>query len=103
MKILSLLIAILILNGCCWMSKRSCFPPCPPKEIIMVDKHCKLPKNLSLKMGRPVKEGCPKEHTCFDKKNKALLAKALSSYRTWIENAVIQCGKRPTNDASVTE
>ena len=103
MKIICILLIALLIGGCCWMSKRSCFPPCPPKEIVMVDKECKLPGSLSLKMPKLIKENCPEGYACFDKKNKALLAKSLSSYRVWIEDAIIRCGKRPTSDASVAD
>jgi hypothetical protein len=63
------------LGACCWFSKRTCFPECPPPpaaKVVKVEKTCELPP-LELPGFEQAGEGCPKDHVCFDRKNGAQL------------------------------
>jgi len=87
-----LLIAVLTIGGCCWMSKRSCFPPCPPAEIVKIEKPCTLPPKLKLPAADRVP--CPeqlKDGSCYDAENAAKLAQRLSMMRDWIKAVRSRC------------
>jgi hypothetical protein len=90
---------VLVLPGCCWMSKRSCFPACPPREMVPVETPCELPPRLELEPFRRHTDGCPGDLICFDRDNAAALAKRLSDMRDWILETRKRCSppaSRPT-------
>lgn len=95
-----IVVACMALSGCCWLSKRSCFPACPPPRLVAVEKNCALPPPVTLPGYRRFTAGCPKETACYDKSNAAKLASRLAKMRGWISEAKDRCGhptSRPTS------
>ena len=88
---LSVILSLFVV-GCCWMAKRDCFPPCPPKELVVVEKKCTLPESILADTIEIVGEGCPEGFVCFDVLNYGKLAKRLSDMKVWIRDAKARCG-----------
>jgi len=88
---LSVILSLFVV-GCCWMAKRDCFPPCPPKELVIVEKKCTLPESILADTIEIVGEGCPEGFVCFDVLNYGKLAKRLSDMKVWIRDAKARCG-----------
>jgi hypothetical protein len=95
-----LLMLIPLLGGCCWLSKRSCFPECPkpkPPTVVKIEKPCKLPPKLVL----PAVSRTPCELSggqvlvCFDKANAGRLAKREADMKDWIRETRKRCGLKP--------
>lgn len=107
----------LLFTGCCWMSKRSCYPPCePPTHVVVeVEKTCELPPQVVLADVRSgplmIQEAdAYRPATSADEKKKAKwtlfpiadggkLAKNLADLKTWIRRARVRCGpiSQPTS------
>ena len=93
MRVLLLAIIMSFCSSCCWMVKRDCFPPCPPKEVVTVEKYCTLPPPINADPIEMTEKDCPANYACFDKENFAKLAKRLSDMKTWIQNTRERCEK----------
>lgn len=81
-------------QGCCWATKRSCFPACPVPIVktITVELPCELPPKLILqKISRS--ECAGESIVCFDRRNAALLARRQSSMKDWILEARKRCSQ----------
>ena len=91
-KFILLISLVLIVMGCCGLSKRSCFPTCPPKRIITIEKECELPMKIVMAPIEMSEVNCPEENVCFDLKNYSLLTKRLNEMRLWIEIVRTRCG-----------
>ena len=87
------LILALLVPGCCWTAKRSCFPPCPPTppaRVVTVERPCQLPPPLKLpKVATRPCEGA--STACFDTVNAGLLATREASMKDWIRAARARC------------
>lgn len=87
---------VLQLCGCCWLSKRSCFPACPPptKVAVEVEKPCELPPPVILAAVKRVE--CPekKAWACFEPVEGGKLAANLAALKTWIREARARCGPK---------
>ena len=90
-------IQVVLLSGCCWTAKRTCFPPCPPKTVVTVEKHCKLPPPIKLSKIKRTEDGCPKDHACYDMENAGKLAKRLSDMADFIKETRKRCSPAPTS------
>lgn len=89
-----LLVVVLGLSGCCGLSKRSCFPACPPRarESVEVEKACQMPPRVVLE---PVRRSvCPgRPHwACFEPMEAGRLAANLSILKSWISEVQERCG-----------
>lgn len=93
-KVFSCLIAVTLLEGCCWWAKRDCFPPCPPTLVAKVEKTCKLPPPLTLPAVERAEKNCPQDHVCFDISNAARLIKRQELMKDWIVEARARCGEK---------
>lgn len=95
----SLGVLIILLSGCCWLSKRSCFPTCPPptRVVVEVEKTCELPPQLVLEAVK--RSACPTQSTwaCFEPVEGGKLAKNLADLKTWIREARARCGPKPAS------
>lgn len=79
-------------SGCCWMSKRSCFPACPPPPVVEVQK-CRLPGSVVLPpVKRDTSSSCPQSLVCYDSENSAKIAERESKLKDWVKEAKIRCG-----------
>jgi len=85
---------LLAFSGCCWLSKRDCYPPCPPQptKVVTVEKPCDLPGPLVLEEVRRTLDGCPEKMSCYDIENSAKLARRQAAMKDWIKSARIRCG-----------
>ena len=88
---------VFFLSGCCYFSKRSCFPPCPPPEAVIITKRCELPKEVVMEGIETADEGCPEDMLCFDSVNYRKLGKRLFDMRIWIEDVKVRCGLLEVN------
>jgi hypothetical protein len=94
------LIIVVQLAGCCWMSKRSCFPECPdpkPTELVKVEVPCELPPQLKLPAVTRIEQGCPAEWACYDRENAGKLALRLSAMKDWILETRKRCSPAPSS------
>jgi len=92
MRYLTVICLLSLLQGCCWMAKRDCFPACPdptPTEILPAEKKCQLPPTLTL----PAVEQseCGEAKICFDIHNAGLLAQREAAMKEWIRQAQARC------------
>ena len=93
------LLLILFVSGCCYFSKRSCFPPCPTQKVVVITKRCELPSEIKLDDIETTDEGCPPNMLCFDSENYRKLGKRLFDMRIWIEDVKVRCGLLEVNKA----
>lgn len=91
-KLIYLITLIVFLSGCCYFSKRSCFPPCLPQKVVVITKRCELPKEIIMEGIETTDEGCPEDMLCFDSANYRKLGKRLLDMRVWIEDVKVRCG-----------
>jgi len=93
------IIALLALPGCCWLSKRTCFPPCETtKTVVEVERPCELPPQLVLEAVQ--RTTCPDDKMiCFSALEAGKLAANLNALKTWIREARARCGptSQPTS------
>lgn len=94
-----IILLVVQLSGCCWMSKRSCFPECSrpePPKVVTVERTCNLPPKI--KLPRVVQTPCElpsgRELVCYDMKNAALLAKREADMKEWIRDVRARCGSQ---------
>jgi hypothetical protein len=103
-----LLFVVLLVPGCCWLSKRACFPACPPLKatrIIVVEKACTLPK-LVLPAFKQSGVGCPQDRICFDRDNAAALYLRLAALKDFAKQARARCTSptsRPTSKPATSQ
>lgn len=99
LKYIFVLLTVISFSGCCWMSKRSCFPACPPLPVVEVQK-CRLPGPVTLPPVKRDTSSCPQSLVCYDSENAAKIAERESKLKDWVKEAKIRCGS-PSNDAGV--
>jgi len=89
-----------ILSGCCWMSRRDCFPPCPPPQLVEVAKPCELPAQVVLEPFKRTE--CPGQPAgvCFTAPEAAKLAANIDRLKTWIIQTRVRCGTPASTPAS---
>jgi hypothetical protein len=102
------LLLVLQLVGCCWFSKRSCYPDCPPPDrvVVEIEKPCELPPialaptktgPLLIEDGegyRPAKTQAEEKEAkgvFFSIGEAGKLAKNLSELMLWVSNARKRC------------
>lgn len=87
--------------GCCWMSKRSCFPPCkkPATKVVTVERTCKLPP-LELPGWKPTTDGCADDHICVTRKEAAKLYIRLARLKDFAIMARTRCDPGPESQPS---
>lgn len=88
---------IALCSGCCALSRRDCFAPCPPPRTVTIDRPCKLPPKLHLPAFARAFKGCPEAYVCFDRDNAATIASRLASMSDWIVEARKRCGPLTTS------
>jgi len=91
----SIFVLVALLSGCCWLSKRSCFPKCPPQlaaEVVKIEKPCELPR-LKLPAFKETVEGCPEDRVCFDRANSGALYTRLARLKDFAKIARTRCAK----------
>lgn len=92
MRMTLLFVAVVSISGCCWMSKRDCFPACLPQKVVVVEKPCDLPPLPPQLNIQTQDENCPPETICFSKATAAALAKHLSELNMWVKQVKTRCG-----------
>lgn len=98
-----LIITTVLLGGCCWTAKRTCFPPCPPPvtKVVKVERSCELPPILKLPPVQRTTINCPLGYSCFDNWNTGKLAQRDASMKDWIREARARCGDTLTAENAV--
>lgn len=95
--VLFLVYLTVLSSGCCWFSKRSCFPPCesPTRVVVEMERPCELPPQLVLDTVK--RSVCPDkpDWVCFEPREGGKLAANLANLKTWIREARARCGLRP--------
>jgi len=93
--IVVVIIAMFTLSGCCGLSKRSCFPACPPPKLVQVENTCELPPKVMLDQVN--RADCAEHPTwnCFSPAEAAKLAKNLAALKAWIRETRARCSNRP--------
>ena len=86
-----LVILALVVPGCCWTAKRSCFPPCPPPTVVKVERPCELPPALELPLVERSPCGEPGLVACYDAANAGNVARRETSMKDWIREARARC------------
>jgi hypothetical protein len=87
-----LLLLVVLFPGCCWTAKRDCFPPCPPPEVVQIEKPCQLPDPLVLKPFKRSSCASQPAMICFEPAEAAALASDLDALKTWVARARARCG-----------
>jgi hypothetical protein len=95
--IIVLLLLFGLLNGCCWMAKRNCFPQCPAPKVVKVERPCELPPSLTLPavVRTPCATGAGEPLACYDKLNSGRLAQREADMKDWIKQARLRCAPKP--------
>lgn len=89
---LLLIAAALLTSGCCWFSKRDCYPACPDmRTVVTVERPCQLPPALQLEGVTRMTTGCPEKAVCFNISNAGKLAKNLAELKDWIREVRRRC------------
>jgi hypothetical protein len=91
MRDLAIVLFCSFLSGCCTLAKRSCFPVCDDRPIV-IQSTCKLPPMMILDPVSRSKDKCPDEFVCYDMKNARMIADRESRMKAWIKEAVSACG-----------
>lgn len=97
-----LAIVVLAISGCCWLSKRSCFPACEkplPPRIIKLERACELPP-LKLPAVNQTDIGCPADRICFDRDNGAALYVRLAKLKDFAQMARQRCATPSSQPSS---
>jgi len=88
--------------GCCWFSKRSCFPACPPptKVVVEVEKTCEMPPAVVLDAVKRAECSTEPTWACYAPQEAGKLARNLAVMKTWIRETRARCGPRAASQPS---
>jgi len=88
------------LSGCCWTARRDCFPPCPPTQVVQVERPCELPPPVVIPPIQRVACETDLKLSCYAPAEAAKLARALAELKAWVKAARARCGEPTSAPAS---